>query len=316
MEKRQLGKSDLYVSPLTFGGNVFGWTADEKTSFELLDGFTGAGFNFIDTADVYSSWAPGNKGGESETIIGRWLKSRGNRGQVIIATKVGWDFGDGRKGLAPAYIRRAVEDSLNRLQTDYIDLYQSHVDDESVPLEEVLHTYAELIKEGKVRWIGASNMKAERLTRALEISAENGLPRYESLQPQYNLYDRAGFETGLEKVCTENNLGVIGYYSLASGFLSGKYRRESDLSQSVRGGGVKKYLDARGMRILDALDKTAAETGSTPATVALAWLIQRPSVTAPIVSASRTDQLQSLVKAPELTLSAEAVQRLNEASAL
>lgn len=316
MEKRQLGKSDLYVSPLTFGGNVFGWTADEKTSFELLDRFTAAGFNFIDTADVYSSWAPGNKGGESETIIGRWLKSRGNRNQVIIATKVGWDFGDGRRGLAPAYIRRAVEDSLGRLQTDYIDLYQSHKDDESVPQEEVLHTYAELIKEGKVRWIGASNFSAERLASALEISAKNGLPRYESLQPQYNLYDRAGFETALEKVCTENNLGVIGYYSLASGFLSGKYRGESDLSQSARGGGVKKYLDARGMRILDALNKTAAETGSTPATVALAWLIQRPSVTAPIVSATNTDQLQSLVKAPELTLSAGAVQRLNEASAL
>lgn len=316
MKKRQLGRSDLYVSPLTFGGNVFGWTADEKTSFELLDRFTGAGFNFIDTADVYSSWAPGNKGGESETIIGRWLKSRGNRDQVIIATKVGWDFGDGRKGLEPAYIRRAVEDSLSRLRTDYIDLYQSHVDDESVPQEEVLHTYAELIGEGKVRWIGASNFKAERLAAALETSAKNGLPRYESLQPQYNLYDRAGFETALEKVCTENNLGVIGYYSLASGFLSGKYRTESDLSQSARGGGVKKYLDARGMRILDALDSTAAETGSTPATVALAWLIQRPSVTAPIVSATNTDQLRSLVKAPELTLSAEAVQRLNEASAL
>ncbi|MBL0912401.1 MAG: aldo/keto reductase [Bacteroidia bacterium] len=316
MEKRQLGRSDLYVSPLTFGGNVFGWTADEKTSFELLDGFIAAGFNFIDTADVYSAWAPGNKGGESETIIGRWLKSRGNRDKVIIATKVGWDFGDGRKGLAPAYIRRAVEDSLNRLQTDHIDLYQSHVDDENVPREEVLQTYAELIKEGKVRWIGASNIKAERLASALEISAKNGLPRYESLQPQYNLYDRAGFETALEKVCTENDLGVIGYYALASGFLSGKYRTESDLSQSARGGGVKKYLDARGMRILDALDRTAAETGSTPATVALAWLIQRPSVTAPIVSATSTDQLQSLVKAPELTLSAEAVQRLNEASAL
>lgn len=316
MKKQQLGNTDLYVSRLAFGGNVFGWTAGEKRSFELLDAFTDRGFNFIDTADVYSVWVPGNAGGESETIIGRWLRSRGNRDKVIIATKVGWEMDSTRKGLSPAYIRSAVEDSLRRLQTDYIDLYQSHKDDETVPQQEVLQTYADLIKEGKLRWIGASNFSAERLNSALEIAAKNGLPRYESLQPLYNLYDRAAFETALEAVCTEHRLGVISYFSLASGFLSGKYRSEADLDLSVRGGGIKKYLDARGLRIIDALSQTAAEADTTPATVALAWLLHRSSVTAPIVSATTTEQLLSLMEAPELVLSPEALNQLNEASAM
>ena len=250
MNRRKLGRSGLEVSPLAFGGNVFGWTADEPTSFRLLDQFVAAGFNFIDTADTYSRWAPGNKGGESETIIGKWLKKTGKRDQVVIATKVGMEMAPDKKGLAAAYIQREVEDSLKRLQTDYIDLYQSHTDDAATPLAETLGAYDKLIKAGKVRVIGASNYNAERLEEALNVSARNGLPRYESLQPHYNLYDRADFEAKLEGVCTRNGVGVISYFSLASGFLSGKYRSEADLSKSARGQGIKKYLNDRGHRIL------------------------------------------------------------------
>ena len=315
MEKRQLGNTNLHVYPVTFGGNVFGWTIDEKQSFEILDAFTGAGFNFIDTADVYSRWAPGNEGGESEIIIGNWLKKNNNRDKVIIATKVGSDMGNGKKGLAKKYIIQAAEDSLKRLQTDYIDLHQTHFDDESTPIEETLEAYAQLIKDGKVRHIGASNLSADRLKESLQIAFENGLPAYETFQPHYNLYEREVFENGLEPVCLGNNLGVLNYYSLASGFLTGKYRSKDDLNKSQRGGGVEKYLDDRGFKILAALDEVAAELDATPATVALSWLIHRPSVTAPIVSATSTKQLDSIIKAPDLAITADHLHFLTSESA-
>ena len=315
MQKRQLGKSDLQVFPITFGGNVFGWTIDEKTSFEILDAFTGAGFNFIDTADIYSRWAPGNKGGESETVIGNWLKKNNNRDKVIIATKVGGDMGSGKRDLSKKYILKAAEDSLKRLQTDYIDLYQTHWDDETTPIEETLEAYDQLIKEGKVRYIGASNLSTERLQASMRISFEQKLPSYVTFQPHYNLYEREVFEKSLEEVCMEHNLGVISYFSLASGFLTGKYRSEADLNKSQRGGGVAKYLDARGMKILEALDKVASELNTTPATVALAWLIHRPSVTAPIVSASNLKQLDSIIKAPDLAITKEQLDYLTQISA-
>ena len=315
MEKRQLGTTDLYVYPITFGGNVFGWTIDEKKSFELLDAFTGAGFNFIDTADVYSRWAQGNKGGESETIIGNWMKKNKNRSKVIIATKVGSDMGDGKKGLKKKYILQAAEDSLKRLQTDHIDLYQTHFDDESTPIEETLDAYQQLIKEGKVRHIGASNLTAERLKESLQIAQENGLPLYETFQPHYNLYEREAFENGLEPLCLGNNLGVLNYYSLASGFLTGKYRSKADLDKSQRGGGVAKYLDERGFKILAALDEVAKKLNTTQATVALAWLIHRPSVTAPIVSATSIEQLISIMDAPELEITAHEIELLTQESA-
>jgi len=314
MKRRRLGNSELEIAPLAFGGNVFGWTVDEQTSFELLDTFVAAGFNLIDTANVYSAWAPGNTGGESETIIGKWLKGSVKREEVIIATKVGMEM-RGEKGLSKSYILRSAEDSLSRLQTDYIDLYQSHQDDPETPLEETLEAYAELIRQGKVRAIGASNYSAERLRQALLVSEQNGLPRYESLQPLYNLYDRAAFESELEPLCVEKNVGVISYYSLASGFLSGKYRSESDLGKSARGGGVKKYLDERGLSILDALDEVSKLQGSTPARVALAWLIARPSVTAPIASATSLEQLNDLIEATELELDEASLRLLDEASA-
>jgi aryl-alcohol dehydrogenase-like predicted oxidoreductase len=315
MELRQLGRSDLKVSPLCFGGNVFGWTADEARSFELLDRFVAAGLNFIDTADVYSSWVPGNQGGESETIIGNWLQWRGGRDKVVIGTKVGSEMGPGKKGLSNSHIRRSVEDSLKRLRTDYIDLYQSHWDDPETPLEETLATYAELIRAGKVRAIGASNMSAARLSEALDVSARTRLPRYESLQPEYNLYDRSTYEGELEKVCRENNLGVISYFSLASGFLTGKYRSKQDFGKSPRGDGIGKYLDARGLRILAALDEVAAQYSATPAQVALAWLMARPGLTAPIASATRTEQVDDLIASTKLTLDASAVARLRQAGA-
>jgi len=315
MEKRQLGTTNLQVYPITFGGNVFGWTIDEKKSFEILDAFTGAGFNFIDTADVYSRWKPGNKGGESEAIIGNWMKKQGNREQLIIATKVGADMGSGKRDLSKKYILKAVEDSLKRLQTDYIDLYQTHWDDETTPIEETLEAYAQLIKEGKVRHIGASNLTPERLKESLDIAAVNELPAYETFQPHYNLYEREVFENGLEPLCLGNSLGVLNYYSLASGFLTGKYRSEADLNKSQRGGGVAKYLDERGFKILAALDEVAAELNSTPATVALAWLINRPSVTAPIVSATSIEQLDSIIKAPDLEITADQLHFLTSESA-
>jgi aryl-alcohol dehydrogenase-like predicted oxidoreductase len=315
MLKRELGRSGLQVTPLCFGGNVFGWTVDEATSFSLLDAWVGAGMNFIDTADVYSRWVPGHTGGESETIIGKWLKRSGKRDQVVLATKVGKDMGDGKVGLAPAYIRSAVEASLKRLQTDVIDLYQSHDDDASVPLADTLGAYAELIKAGKVRAIGASNFTAPRLAEALAASAAHGLPRYECLQPLYNLVERPAFEAELEAVCLQHGIGVINFFALARGFLSGKYRSEADLAKSPRGQGVKQYLNPHGLRVLGALDAVAQRLNATPAQVALAWQIARPSVTAPIASATSLTQLADLVAAARLTLDPDAVHQLNQASA-
>ncbi|MGE5321387.1 MAG: aldo/keto reductase [Actinomycetota bacterium] len=314
MEKRRLGNSSLQVSPLCFGGNIFGWTADESTSFKLLDGFIEAGFNFIDTADSYSTWVPGHKGGESEEIIGKWMKERGNREKVIVATKVGSEVG-GRKGLSKAYILSEVEESLRRLQTDYIDLYQSHRDDPGTPVEETLEAYSELVNQGKVRVIGASNFTAERLEMSLHASRKHGYPRYESLQPNYNLYDRADYELKLEPLCVKERLGVIPYFSLASGFLTGKYHTKADLEKSPRGKFVQKYLNERGLRIVASLEHMAAEVGSTPARVALAWLIARPSVTAPIASATTMQQLTELVEATRLKLDAGVISLLEEASA-
>jgi len=315
MKKRKLGNSGLEVAPWAFGGNVFGWTVDAPKAFELLDAFVAAGFNLIDTADIYSKWVPGNHGGESETIIGQWLKRSGNRKKVVLATKVGMEIGPKKKGLAKSYILRAAEDSLRRLQTDYIDLYQSHKDDPTAPLAETLEAYAQLIQQGKVRAIGASNYSAERLAEALRVSERHGLPRYESLQPQYNLYDRADYEKKLEPLCREKGLGVITYYSLASGFLTGKYRSAADLTKGPRGAGIKAYLNDRGLRILRALDEVAGGLGSTPARVALAWLIARPGITAPIASATSLEQLKDLAKAAVLKLDASAIRLLDQASA-
>lgn len=315
MKKRKLGDSNLMVAPITFGGNVFGWTIDEAKSFEILDGFIAAGFNFIDTADVYSRWKPGNNGGESETIIGNWTKARNNREQVIIATKVGSDMGDGKKGLSKKHITSAVEDSLKRLQTDYIDLYQSHYDDLDTSIEETLEAYDELIKAGKIRWIGASNFSPERLVESLSASKKNNLPMYQTFQPEYNLYNREKFEKDYEEICLNNNLGVINYYALASGFLSGKYRSEADLNKSQRGGGVKNYLNERGFKILKALDEVSEQYNANPATIALAWLIARPSVTAPIASVTTLEQLAALTRAASLELSIEDISILDEASA-
>jgi aryl-alcohol dehydrogenase-like predicted oxidoreductase len=316
MEYRALGRSALKVSPLCFGGNVFGWTADEKTSFSLLDAWVDAGFNFIDTADVYSRWVPGHAGGESETVIGRWLKQGGRRDKVVIATKVGMDMGEGRIGLQPARIREAVEASLRRLQVDRIDLYQAHKDDEATPLEATLEAFARLIEQGKVGVIGASNYTAPRLAQALQVSAQQGLPRFESLQPLYNLYDRAEFESELQPLCQREQVGVINYYALASGFLTGKYRSAEDAAKSARGGmAVKKYLNERGQKILAALDQAAHDTGSTPGQVAIAWLLAQPAVTAPIASATSVAQLRELAKAAQLRLPAETLARLDAASA-
>ncbi len=315
MKKRTLGSTGLEVAPLAFGGNVFGWTADEPTSFRLLDAFVAAGCNLIDTADVYSTWVPGNKGGESETVIGKWLKASGNRGKVLIATKVGKEMGPDRNGLSKAYILRAAEDSLRRLRTDRIDLYQSHADDPGTPLEETLEAYAQLIRQGKVRAIGASNYTADRLKQALEVSTRPGYPPYRCLQPLYNLYDRAEYETELEPLCLEKGVGVIPYSSLASGFLTGKYRSEKDLENRPRGESVKKYLNARGFRILGALDQVAAKYHSVPAVVSLAWLIARPGVTAPIASATSLEQLTDLIEAAKLALDPASIELLDTASA-
>jgi len=315
MTFRELGRSGLQVSATCFGGNVFGWTADEATSFKLLDAWVDAGMNFVDTADVYSRWVPGHTGGESETIIGKWLKQTGKRNRIVLATKVGKPMGDGLVGLAPAYIRSAVEASLTRLQTDVIDLYQSHDDDATVPLAETLGAYADLIRAGKVRAIGASNFTAPRLAEALAVSARLGLPRYESLQPLYNLLERPAYEAELETVCVDNAIGVINFYALASGFLSGKYRSEADLGKSARGQGVKKYLTPKGLGVLDALDAVAQRLHATPAQVALAWQIARPGITAPIASATSLAQLDGLVAAARLTLDADAIRAIDAASA-
>lgn len=314
MELRRLGRSDLKIAPLMLGTNVFGWTADEKTSFSILDAFVDAGFNAIDTADVYSRWSPAGAGA-SETVIGNWLAQGGRRDRIVLATKVGMEMGEGMKGLSAAYIEQAVEASIKRLKTDYIDLYQSHRDDADTPLAETAEAYGRLIKAGKVRVVGSSNFTAERLKSAIEAAGSAGVPRYESEQPLYNLYDRAGFEGALQALCIEEEIGVIPFYGLASGFLTGKYRSEADLSKSPRGGGAKKYMTPRGMRILGALDEVAGGHGATPAQVALAWVMAQPGLTAPIASATSVAQLQELMGAAQLSLRAEDLKALDAASA-
>jgi aryl-alcohol dehydrogenase-like predicted oxidoreductase len=316
VEKRKLGRSGLEFAPIVLGGNVFGWTSDEPTSHRLLDAFIDAGFSLVDTADVYARWMPGSRGGDSETVIGSWLKKGARRDKVLIASKCGMEMPpDGKGGLAAAYIRRSVDDSLRRLNTDYIDLFQSHRDDKATPQEETLATYGELIKAGKIRAIGASNFDAPRLAEAASIAATNGLPRYESLQPHYNLCERALFEDALEAECLKQGIGVIPYWSLASGFLSGKYRSEADIGAAKRAGGVRKYVNPRGLSILDALDHAARKHESNPTRVALAWLLQRASITAPIVSATSLAQLEDLMAAPALSLDTQSVAMLDAVSA-
>jgi aryl-alcohol dehydrogenase-like predicted oxidoreductase len=316
MQKRRAGRSMLEVMPLCLGGNVFGWATDEQQSFAVLDAYVDGGGNFIDTANVYSRWVSGHSGGESEIIIGKWLKQRGLREKVIIATKVGGDMGEEGKGLTEKYILRAVEASLQRLQTDYIDLYQTHFDDPNTPQAETLGIYARLVEQGKVRVIGASNFSAERLTEALKISKEAAYPRYETLQPLYNLYDRAVYERDLAPICQKEEIGVIPYYSLAAGFLTGKYRAGQAMPDSVRAGGVKqKYMNERGFTIIAALDQVASNYGATPAQIALAWLMAQPTITAPIASATSVAQVQELLAATEIKLDAIALQELNQASA-
>jgi aryl-alcohol dehydrogenase-like predicted oxidoreductase len=316
MDYRQLGHSGLSVSPICLGGNVFGWTADERTSFSILDAWVDAGFNFIDTADVYSRWAPGHAGGESETVIGKWLKQGGRRDKVVIATKVGFDMGDGKVGLSAKWIAQAVDDSLRRLNVERIDLYQAHQDDEATPLEETLEAFAKLVEAGKVRAIGASNYSAARLAEALQVSARLGLPRFESLQPLYNLYDRAVFERELQPLCVKEQIGVINFYSLAAGFLTGKYRRPEDAAKSARGANtVKKYLNERGLKIVAALDEASKRTGAPPARIAIAWAMAQPGITAPIASASSVAQLQEIARAAQLKLDAATLGLLDAASA-
>ena len=315
MEKRKLGTSGLLVSPITLGGNVFGWTLDEAGSFKILDAFADAGFNFIDTADSYSRFVPGNQGGESEIIIGKWLKKRGNRKDMVIATKLGSDMGDGKKGLSAKYMKEEVEASLKRLQTDYIDLYQSHYDDADTPVEETMTAFNDLIKEGKVRYIGASNLSAERITESNDFARENNLQSYISLQPLYNLYSRQKFEDEYLKLAADEHLAVLPYYSLASGFLTGKYRSEADLDKSPRGQGIKKYLDERGLRILDAMDKVAGEQNVQLSQIAIAWLLHKPFITSAIASATKEKQLNELIDATDLQLSGEQMAALDKASA-
>jgi aryl-alcohol dehydrogenase-like predicted oxidoreductase len=315
LEKRRLGRTELSIAPLVLGGNVFGWTADEKTSFDLLDRFAAAGLNAVDTADSYSRWAPGNQGGESEAIIGKWMKSRGNRDKVIVVTKVGSDMGQGKKDLSAAYIEKAVEASLKRLQTEVIDLYLSHWPDSSVPYDETLGAYQRLIAKGKIRYAGASNLDAGQLAAALKIASQKSLPRYEVLQPEYNLYDRSSFDGALSDLCVHEEIGVITYFSLARGFLSGKYRSEADLGKSPRGQAVGGYLNPRGLRILAALDAVAARHSAKPAEVALAWVIARPGITAPIASATTLPQVESLIRAASLELGTPDVAELDAASA-
>ena len=315
MDKRKLGTTGLAVAPLAFGGNVLGWTADEPTSFALLDRFVGAGFNLIDTADSYSRWATGHQGGESETIIGRWIGRRGHHDDVIVATKVGSEMGQGHKVLRKNYILQACEASLRRLKVDCIDLYQSHWDDENTPLEETLAAYDQLMRQGKVKAIGASNLTAPRLEQAIATAGAHNLPRYKTLQPHYNLYERVSFEGELQALCLREGIGVITYFSLAAGFLTGKYRSPADFGKSARGEGMKQFMNERGMRILDALDAVGTRFDATPAQVALAWLMARPAVTAPIASATSVAQLDEILGAATLTLDAEATRTLDAASA-
>lgn len=313
MRQVKLGRTSIASAPLVFGGNVFGWTVAEAGSYELLDRFVERGFNAIDTADVYSAWAPGNSGGESETVIGNWLHRRGRRDDIVLMTKVGmWEA---RKGLSAANIQAAAEDSLRRLRTDYVDVYFAHIDDEATPLEETLEAFQRLIDAGKVRAIGASNYGAERLRQALALSEQKGLPRYELVQPLYNLYDRADFEGELAQLARDKELGVICYFALASGFLSGKYRSEQDLGGSARADFLRRYFDERGQRILAALGELSAQLSAAPAQIALAWLLTRPAVSAPIASATGLDQLDEVLGAVQLSLTDQAIQKLEQASA-
>ncbi len=314
MNKRRLGRSDIAVVPWCFGGNVFGWTADRDTSFALLDAFVGAGFDFIDTADMYSRWVPGHVGGESESVIGEWLASRGGRDRVVIATKVGMGQPNRTGALDRSHITTSIEASLKRLRTDYVDLYQSHADDADTPVEETLEVYAGLVKAGKVRIIGASNFSAARLKQSLDTSEAQGLPRYETLQPEYNLSDRAGFEGAVQDLCVAEEIGVIPYFSLAAGFLTGKYRSEADYAKSPRGQGMAKHLNPRGLRILAALDAVSARHATSQAAVALAWLMRQPSIVAPIASATSLEQFHSLAAAADLSLSPEDLSALDTAS--
>jgi aryl-alcohol dehydrogenase-like predicted oxidoreductase len=316
MEKRRLGRSDLLVSTLCLGGNVFGWSTDETASFQVLDAYVAAGGNFIDTADVYSSWAPGNQGGESEAIIGRWMKSRGNRNAVVVTTKVGSEMAPGQKGLSRRYVREAVEASLRRLQTEFIDLYLAHWEDPETALDETLGVFADLVREGKVRAIGNSNFSAASMGRALAICESQGWPRFENLQTHYNLYNRAGYEAELEAFCTRHEIGVTSYFSLARGFLTGKYRAREDFAKSAaRGASMAAYLNNRGRRILAALDTVASELRASPAQVAIAWLIARPGLTSAVASATSVGQLSDLTAATALRLTPEAIGTLDAASA-
>lgn len=317
MNTRPLGKTGFSIAPLVFGGNVFGWTCDEKTSFAILDAFVDHGFDAIDTADVYSRWADGNQGGESETLIGRWLQARpGMRDKVKIFTKVGSDLGlPGQKGLKKAWIQQAVENSLRRLNTDYIDLYFAHWPDPETPIAETLSAFHALQQSGKIRATGASNLDAQQLSAALEVARKEGLPAWQVLQPEYNLYHRSAFEGALCDLCISREIGVVTYYSLASGFLTGKYRQQADLAQSQRGSGIGKYLNPRGMRIIDTLEEVAAQHHAKPGEVALAWLMGREGVTAPIASATSVAQVESFARAAQLTLNAAQLARLEIASA-
>jgi aryl-alcohol dehydrogenase-like predicted oxidoreductase len=315
MQTRALGATDISIVPLVFGGNVFGWTVDASGAFNLLDAFVDRGLNCIDTADVYSRWLPGNKGGESETILGEWFKRSGKRDKIVLATKVGMDMGNGKKGLRKRYILEAAEASLKRLKTDRIDLYQSHQDDELTPIAESLEAYQQLIQQGKVRAIGASNFKGARLSEAVELARKEKLPIYQVLQPEYNLYSRQQYESDLAPTAEKYELGVIPYFSLASGFLTGKYKSEADAKGANRESRVLKYFDERGKRILKALAEVAQQTGAQPAAISLAWLLAQPTVTAPIASATSTKQLYSLFTAVELRLEQEQIARLTKASA-
>jgi len=316
MDWRDLGTSGIRIAPVMFGGNVFGWTVGPSEAFTLLDAFVDAGFNAIDTANVYSDWAPGNTGGESEMIIGAWMKARGNRAGIVIATKVGWETAARGKGLSRAHILQEVDASLGRLQTDYIDLYQAHKNDPATPLEETLETFAELIAAGKVRAIGASNYSAARLKEAREICERRGFPHFVTLQPRYNLYDREGFEHELQPFCREHGIGVLPYSSLASGFLTGKYRSSADFGKSARGGGMSRFLNARGKNILAALDTVSAAYGTTPAAVALAWLMRQDAIVAPVVSATSLAQLKAFSTATRFDLGDYALRLIEEASAI
>ncbi|GLB49279.1 aldo/keto reductase [Neptunitalea lumnitzerae] len=314
MKKIKIGNTDLEVAPINLGGNVFGWTLDEKKSFQILDAFVAKGFNFIDTADMYSYWIDGGEGGQSETILGKWMKERGNRKDIVLATKVGGETGTHPVDTSKKHILEAVDKSLQRLQTDYIDLYYTHFDDEKTPVEETLEAYDEIIKAGKVRYIAASNISPERLEASFAASEKNGLPKYEALQPHYNLMEREGYESNYAALAKKYNLTVFPYWSLAAGFLTGKYRSKEDLNKSVRGGSVEKYLTDKGLGVITALDKVAEKHNTSQATVSLAWLLAQPQIGAPIASATSESQLQTLFNAPALQLDAEDLALLNNAS--